>query len=104
MVAQPKLLILDEATSNVDTRTEKLIQEGLNRLMEGKTSFVIAHRLSTIRDSAKILVVNGGEIVEQGPHDELMAARGFYYSLYMSQFKGKAPGGAVEGTAEFVST
>jgi ABC-type multidrug transport system fused ATPase/permease subunit len=104
MVAQPKMLILDEATSNVDTRTEKLIQEGLNRLMEGKTSFVIAHRLSTIRDSAKILVVNGGEIVEQGSHDELMAARGFYYALYMSQFKGKAPAGAAKGTADFVST
>ncbi len=104
MVAQPKMLILDEATSNVDTRTEKLIQEGLNRLMEGKTSFVIAHRLATIRDSAKILVVNGGEIVEEGPHDELMAKRGFYYALYMSQFKGKAPAGAVEADVDFVST
>ncbi len=104
MVAQPKMLILDEATSNVDTRTEKLIQEGLNRLMEGKTSFVIAHRLATIRDSAKILVVNGGEIVEEGPHDELMAQKGFYYALYMSQFKGKAPAGAVEADVDFVST
>jgi ABC-type multidrug transport system fused ATPase/permease subunit len=104
MVAQPKMLILDEATSNVDTRTEKLIQEGLNRLMEGKTSFVIAHRLATIRDSAKILVVNGGEIVEEGPHDELMALKGFYYALYMSQFKGKAPAGAAEADVDFVST
>ena len=93
MVAQPKMLILDEATSNVDTRTEKLIQQGLQRLMAGRTSFVIAHRLSTIRPAAKILVVRGGAIVEQGPHDELMAARGFYYDLYMSQFKGKAPAG-----------
>ena len=104
MVAQPKVLVLDEATSNVDTRTEKLIQEGLARLMEGRTSFVIAHRLSTIRDSAKILVINGGEIVEQGPHDELMAMKGFYYTLYMSQFKGKAPGGEAAGTSTFASS
>ncbi len=91
MVANPKILILDEATSNVDTRTEKLINEGLARLMEGRTSFVIAHRLSTIQDSDKILVLNAGEIIEQGTHDELMARRGFYYDLYMSQFKGKGP-------------
>ena len=104
MVADPQILILDEATSNVDTRTEKLIQEGLNRLMEGRTSFVIAHRLSTIRDSANIMVVNGGEIVEFGPHDELMAQKGFYYTLYMSQFKGKAPDGGDAGDFEFVST
>ena len=93
MVADPKILVLDEATSNVDTRTEKLIQGGLQRLMAGKTSFVIAHRLSTIRNADKILVVNGGEIVEQGTHDELMALKGFYYKLYMSQFKGKGPAG-----------
>lgn len=93
MVADPKILVLDEATSNVDTRTEKLIQGGLQRLMAGKTSFVIAHRLSTIRNADKILVVNGGEIVEQGAHDELMALKGFYYKLYMSQFKGKGPAG-----------
>ncbi len=99
MVADPKMLILDEATSNVDTRTEKLIQEGLNRLMEGRTSFVIAHRLSTIQPAHKILVVNAGEIVEFGPHDELMAAKGFYYSLYMSQFKGKGPAGGVDDEA-----
>ena len=94
MVADPKILILDEATSNVDTRTERLIQQGLQRLMKGRTSFVIAHRLSTIRPAAKILVVRSGEIVEIGSHDELMAAKGFYHSLYMSQFKGKAPAGA----------
>jgi ATP-binding cassette subfamily B protein len=93
MVADPKMLILDEATSNVDTRTERLIQEGLQRLMAGRTSFVIAHRLSTIRPAARILAVDDGEIVESGPHDELMARKGFYYSLYMSQFKGKAPVG-----------
>ncbi len=89
MVAQPKMLILDEATSNVDTRTEKLIQEGLTKLMEGRTSFVIAHRLSTIRDSARILVINAGEIVEQGTHDELMSRQGFYYKLYMTQFRAR---------------
>jgi ABC-type multidrug transport system fused ATPase/permease subunit len=87
MVANPKMLILDEATSNVDTRTEKLIQEGLLRLMEGKTSFVIAHRLSTIRDSARILAIKDGVIVEQGTHDELMRHKGLYYDLYMTQFR-----------------
>ncbi len=104
MVAQPKLMILDEATSNVDTRTEKLIQGGMRKLMEGKTSFSIAHRLATIRDSAKIMVVNGGEIVEYAPHDELMAEKGFYYALYMSQFKGKAPGGEQASAVDFIST
>jgi ABC-type multidrug transport system fused ATPase/permease subunit len=104
MVAQPKLLVLDEATSNVDTRTERLIQQGLRRLMGDKTSFSIAHRLATIRDSAAIMVLNAGEIVEMGPHDELMAMKGFYYTLYMSQFKGKAPAGGDAGAAEFVST
>lgn len=87
MVANPKMLILDEATSNVDTRTEKLIQQGLQRLMAGKTSFVIAHRLSTIRDSARILAIKDGVIVEQGSHAELMANKGLYYDLYMTQFR-----------------
>ncbi len=105
MVAQPKLMILDEATSNVDTRTEKLIQDGLRKLMEGKTSFSIAHRLATIRDSSKIMVLNGGEIVEYAPHDELMKKRGFYYTLYMSQFKGKVGEGLGDGPKiDFVST
>jgi ATP-binding cassette subfamily B protein len=104
MVAQPKIMILDEATSNVDTRTEKLIQEGLRKLMEGKTSFSIAHRLATIRDSNRIMVVNGGEIEEMASHDELMAEKGFYYALYMSQFKGKAPAGSAEADVDFVST
>ncbi len=103
MVANPKILVLDEATSNVDTRTEQLIQEGLARLMQGKTSFVIAHRLSTIRDSDKILVINAGEIVEQGTHDELMAKEGFYYTLFMSQFKGKIAGGE-KATASFAAS
>jgi ATP-binding cassette subfamily B protein len=104
MVAQPKIMILDEATSNVDTRTEKLIQDGLRALMEGKTSFSIAHRLATIRDSNRIMVVNGGEIEEMASHDELMAKKGFYYALYMSQFKGAAPGGMEAVALDFVST
>lgn len=105
MVANPKIMILDEATSNVDTRTEKLIQEGLNRLMEGRTSFVIAHRLSTIRDSHKIMVLNGGEIVEMDSHDNLMAAKGFYYALYMSQFKGHGPeSDQRSATTDWIST
>jgi ABC-type multidrug transport system fused ATPase/permease subunit len=104
MVAQPKMMILDEATSNVDTRTEKLIQEGMRKLMEGKTSFSIAHRLATIRGSSKIMVLNGGKIVEYAPHDELMAKKGFYYALYMSQFKGKAPAGAETADVDFIST
>jgi ATP-binding cassette subfamily B protein len=88
ILADPGILILDEATSSVDTRTEKSIQEALLRLMEGRTSFVIAHRLSTIRDADKILVINEGRIIERGTHDELLAQRGFYHNLYMSQFKG----------------
>ena len=92
MVADPRMLILDEATSNVDTRTEKLIQEGLLRLQEGKTSFIIAHRLSTIQNSDQILVINAGEIIERGTHQELLNMNGFYYDLYMSQFRGKING------------
>ena len=91
MLADPGILILDEATSSVDSRTEKTIQEALRRLMEGRTSFVIAHRLSTIRDADKILVINDGRIIERGTHQELLARRGFYYHLYMSQFKPKRP-------------
>jgi ATP-binding cassette subfamily B protein len=89
MVANPRMLILDEATSNVDTRTEKAIQEALENLQKGKTSFVIAHRLSTIKDADQILVINKGEIVERGTHEELMDRRGFYYDLYMTQYKGR---------------
>jgi ATP-binding cassette subfamily B protein len=85
-VADPPILILDEATSSVDTRTEALIQEAMERLMKGRTSFVIAHRLSTIRNADLILVMNEGAIVEQGTHDGLMAAGGFYADLYNSQF------------------
>jgi ATP-binding cassette subfamily B multidrug efflux pump len=89
ILADPGILILDEATSSVDTRTEASIQEGLLKLMEGRTSFVIAHRLSTIRDADLVLVINQGEIVERGTHDELLAMRGFYHRLYTSQFKGR---------------
>ncbi len=89
ILANPGILILDEATSSVDTRTEARIQSALLRLMEGRTSFVIAHRLSTIREADYVLVINEGEIVEQGNHKELLAMKGFYNNLYMSQFKGQ---------------
>ena len=85
-LADPKILILDEATSSVDTRTEVLIQKGMDKLMENRTSFVIAHRLSTIRDADLILVMKDGDIVEAGNHEELMQADGFYTQLYNSQF------------------
>ncbi len=85
-VADPEILILDEATSSVDTRTEVLIQKAMARLLRGRTSFVIAHRLSTIREADLILVMNEGSIVEQGTHVGLLAAKGFYYDLYNSQF------------------
>jgi len=90
VLADPRILILDEATSSVDTRTEAHIQEALLRLMKGRTSLVIAHRLSTIRNADLVLVINAGQIIERGTHEELLARRGFYYNLYMSQFKGKA--------------
>jgi ATP-binding cassette subfamily B protein len=89
VLADPGILVLDEATSSVDTRTEVHIQEAMLRLMEGRTSFVIAHRLSTIREADRILVINDGQIIERGSHRELLAQRGFYHNLYMSQFKGK---------------
>jgi len=89
ILADPGILILDEATSSVDTRTEVRIQQALLRLMEGRTSFVIAHRLSTIRNADKLLVINDGRIIERGAHDELLAQGGFYHNLYMSQFKGQ---------------
>ena len=86
LLANHRLLILDEATSNVDTRTEILIQKAMDKLMKGKTCFVIAHRLSTIVDSDLILVINNGEIVETGRHEELLAKKGFYYQIYTSQY------------------
>jgi ATP-binding cassette subfamily B protein len=89
ILANPSVLILDEATSSVDTRTEKNIQEAMLRLMRGRTSFVIAHRLSTIREADAILVINHGEIIERGTHDFLLAQNGFYHHMYVSQFKGQ---------------
>ena len=86
ILADNKIMILDEATSSVDTRTEQQIQKAMNRLMEGRTSFVIAHRLSTIRDADLILVMKDGDIIEQGKHEELLAKNGFYAELYNSQF------------------
>ncbi len=88
LVADPAILVLDEATSSVDTRTEVQIQEAFRRLMRGRTSFVIAHRLSTIRRADRVLVIDDGEIIERGTHRELMEMKGFYYRVYMSQFKG----------------
>jgi ATP-binding cassette subfamily B protein len=89
IIANPEILILDEATSNVDTRTEKHLQEALLRLMKGRTSFVIAHRLSTIRDADQVLVINDGKLIESGTHLSLLQANGIYHRLYVSQFKGQ---------------
>ena len=90
ILADPAILILDEATSSVDTRTETRIHKALLQLMAGRTSFVIAHRLSTIRDAGQVLVIDGGRIVEKGSHQELLERRGFYHHLYVSQFKGQS--------------
>ena len=84
-VKVPKILILDEATSSIDTRTEALIQEAFEKLMKGRTSFIIAHRLSTIRTADLILVMDKGNIVEHGTHDQLMAHKGLYYKMLMAQ-------------------
>ena len=86
ILANKPILILDEATSSVDTRTEVLIQKAMNKLMEGRTTFVIAHRLSTIKNADKILVLKDGDIIEQGTHNELLEQKGFYSELYQSQF------------------
>ena len=85
-MADSKVMILDEATSSVDTRTEHRIQRAMDNLMKGRTSFVIAHRLSTIKNADIILVMKDGDIIEQGSHEELMAKKGFYADLYNSQF------------------
>ena len=86
MLCLPPMLILDEATSSIDTRTEIKIQEAFNRMMQGRTSFIVAHRLSTIRNASLILVMKDGKIIEQGNHEELLEKDGFYYNLYTNQF------------------
>ena len=87
ILSKKEVLILDEATSSVDTRTEKLIQKAMDKLMEGKTSFIIAHRLSTIRNADRIIVIENGEIIEQGTHEELLALKGYYYNTLNNQSK-----------------
>jgi ATP-binding cassette subfamily B protein len=96
-LANPRILVLDEATSSVDTRTERLIQQAFDKLLEGRTSFVIAHRLSTIRNADQVLVLQDGQIVERGTHDQLLAQRGAYYELYMSQFRREEPAAGTNG-------
>ena len=86
MISMPKILILDEATSSIDTQTELLVQKGIDALLKGRTSFVVAHRLSTIRKANRIFVVDNAHIIEEGSHDELLAKKGAYYRLYMAQF------------------
>ncbi len=98
-LSDPRILILDEATSSVDTRTERLIQQALAGLMQGRTSFVIAHRLSTIRNADQVLVVDDGRILERGTHDSLLAARGAYYDLYTSQFRRRAEALGTNGSS-----
>lgn len=87
LLADPKILILDEATSSIDTKTEMALQEGLERLLEGRTSFIIAHRLSTIKNASRIMYIDNGCIVEQGSHDELMNLKGAYWNLYTAQYR-----------------
>jgi len=86
LVIKPKILLLDEATSSVDTHTERLIQEGIEKLMQGRTSIAIAHRLSTITHCDRIIVLKEGNIIEEGPHDQLIEQHGFYWKLYTTQF------------------
>ena len=86
-VADPEVLILDEATSSIDTRTESLVEQGMTRLMEDRTVFVIAHRLSTVRNANAIMVLEKGEIIERGDHDDLIAQKGKYYQLYTGAFE-----------------
>ena len=87
MISKPQILILDEATSSIDTHTEAFVQQGIEAMLAGRTSFVIAHRLSTIKNADRIFVIDDGQIKESGSHDELLAAKGAYYKLYAAQFK-----------------
>jgi len=87
LISNPRILILDEATSSIDTGTEQLVQEGIQTLMKGRTSFIIAHRLSTIRNCTRIMYISDGQIVESGTHEELMAAKGRYYELCLAQYE-----------------
>jgi ATP-binding cassette subfamily B protein len=87
ILANPRILILDEATASIDTQTERLVQQGIQRLLKGRTSFVIAHRLSTIRDADRIMIIDNGKIIEEGSHESLIKSRGLYYDLYMAQYK-----------------
>ena len=86
-IANPPVMILDEATSSIDTRTEKIVQDGMDKLMENRTVFVIAHRLSTVRNSKAIMVLEHGKIIERGDHDDLIAQKGEYYELYTGAFE-----------------
>lgn len=86
-VANPPVMVLDEATSSIDTRTEKMVQEGMDNLMKGRTVFVIAHRLSTVKNSDMIMVLDSGRIIERGTHEELIVKKGVYYSLYTGAFE-----------------
>ena len=100
ILADPRIFVLDEATSSIDTVTEKKIQDAIAHLMKGRTSFVIAHRLSTIRQADVILVIKDGKIIEQGNHKELIAARGEYYQLYTKQFQEEAIDQAMQAVFE----
>lgn len=96
ILANPRIFVLDEATSSVDTETEQLIQEAITKVLRGRTSFIVAHRLSTIRNADRILVIRGGKITEQGTHRELLKLRGYYYNLYTTQFKEEASGAILD--------
>ena len=87
MALNPKMMILDEATANIDTKTESLIQEGILELEKGRTMIIVAHRLSTIKHASRIFVVNNGRIAEEGSHNDLMKKKGLYYTIYLSQYK-----------------
>ena len=99
MLADPRIFVLDEATSSIDTETEQLIQQAITHVLRGRTSFIVAHRLSTIRHADRILVIRGGRVVETGTHEALMAARRYYYDLYTHQFREEAMQGALHARA-----